>query len=197
MTIPGTPWSSPGKGHSRRAGCARAGRGFRLDGVVSFLGRVAPASPVYERAEIVVVPSFGEGFGMVALGGAMERGRAVIMSAVGGLLEIVEDGRTGLLVSAGDADALGGAIRGLAGDPARAAEMEPRAEPARSSTSRRSAAPTASRRSTAPRLPAQGAPLLRAPGAPPRRERREQCEHEVPGRAVAHRSAKTIAAAVL
>ena len=88
---------------------------------MSFLGRVAP-SPVYERAEIVVVPSFGEGFGMVALE-AMERGRAVIASAVGGLPEIVEDGRTGLLVSAGDADALGGAIRGLAGDPARAAGM--------------------------------------------------------------------------
>ena len=54
--------------------------------------RSSAASPrrrrCYERAEIVVVPSFGEGFGMVALE-AMERGRAVIASDVGGLPEIV------------------------------------------------------------------------------------------------------------
>jgi len=94
----------------------------RLDlrGSVAFLGRVAPAAPVFERAEIVVVPSFGEGFGMVALE-AMERGRAVIASTVGGLPEIVEEGRTGLLVPPGDAAALGRAIVELAQDRARAA----------------------------------------------------------------------------
>ena len=69
-----------------------------------------------------MVPSFGEGFGMVALE-AMGRGRPVIASAVGGLPEIVEDGRTGLLIPAGDAEALARAIRELADDPARAAAM--------------------------------------------------------------------------
>ena len=93
-----------------------------LDGVVSFLGRVAPATPVVERAEIVVVPSHGEGFGMAALE-AMERGRPVIASAVGGLPEIVEDGRTGLLVPSGDVDALAGAILDLARDRARTEVM--------------------------------------------------------------------------
>ena len=101
-----------------RATVARLG----LDDVVSFLGRVAPVAPVFERAEVVVVPSLGEGFGMVALE-AMERGRPVIASAVGGLPEIVDDGVTGLLVPPGDADALGAAIRELAGDRARAAAM--------------------------------------------------------------------------
>lgn len=90
--------------------------------VVTFLGRVAPAAPVLERAEIVVVPSFGEGFGMVALE-AMERGRPVIASAVGGLPEIVDDGSTGRLVPPGDTAALAEAIVGLAGDPALAASM--------------------------------------------------------------------------
>ena len=75
-----------------------------------------------ERAEVVVVPSFGEGFGMVALE-AMERGRPVIASDVGGLPEIVADGRTGLLVPPGDVEALAAAIVGARGDPGRAAEL--------------------------------------------------------------------------
>jgi glycosyltransferase involved in cell wall biosynthesis len=101
-----------------RASVVRLG----LDDRVSFLGRVAPAAPVFEGAEIVVVPSFGEGFGMVALE-AMERGRPVIASAVGGLPEIVEDARTGLVVPPGDAEALAAGIRELATDRGRAAAM--------------------------------------------------------------------------
>jgi glycosyltransferase involved in cell wall biosynthesis len=93
-----------------------------LGDAVSFLGRVAPVAPVLERAEVVVVPSFGEGFGMVALE-AMERGRPVIASDVGGLPEIVDEGRTGLLVPPGDVEALARAIAELAADPARSAEM--------------------------------------------------------------------------
>jgi glycosyltransferase involved in cell wall biosynthesis len=90
-----------------------------LGGTATFLGRVAPAASVLERAQLVVVPSFGEGFGMVALE-AMERGRPVIASAVGGLPEIVDDGRTGILVRSGDADGLAAAIRELVSDPHRA-----------------------------------------------------------------------------
>jgi len=93
-----------------------------LDDTVTFLGRVAPAGPVLERADLVVVPSFGEGFGMVALE-SMERGRPVIASAVGGLPEIVNDGHTGLLVPPGDAGELAEAIVRLVGDPALAATM--------------------------------------------------------------------------
>ena len=97
-------------------------RELALADVVSFLGRVVPVAPAFEEAGIVVVPSFGEGFGMVALE-AMERGRPVIASAVGGLPEIVDDGRTGVLVPPGDVGALGAAIEQLAGDPARAAAL--------------------------------------------------------------------------
>ena len=90
-----------------------------LDGTVRFLGQVPGASGVIERASVVLVPSLGEGFGMVALE-AMERGRAVVASHVGGLPEIVSAGETGLLVQPGDADALAAAIVELAGDPDRA-----------------------------------------------------------------------------
>lgn len=85
---------------------------------VRFLGHVSPPGPLYEDAAIVVVPSRGEGFGMVALEAA-ERGRAAIASDVGGLPEIVDHDATGLVVRPGDADALAAAIVTLARDPAR------------------------------------------------------------------------------
>jgi glycosyltransferase involved in cell wall biosynthesis len=97
-------------------------RELGLDGAVHFLGFVSPVGDAIENAAIVVVPSLGEGFGMVALE-AMERGRPVVASAVGGLPEIVEDGRTGLVVATGDAGALAAALVDLASDPARAAAM--------------------------------------------------------------------------
>jgi glycosyltransferase involved in cell wall biosynthesis len=90
-----------------------------LDGVVRFVGHVPGAASVMERAAVVVVPSLGEGFGMVALE-AMERGRAVVASAVGGLPEIVADGETGVLVAPGDPDALAAAIVAVACDLGRA-----------------------------------------------------------------------------
>ena len=93
-----------------------------LASAVRFVGLVSPIGPALEQAAIVVVPSLGEGFGMVALE-AMERGRAVIASEVGGLPEIVDPGVTGLVVPRGDADALAAAIEELAASPARAAAM--------------------------------------------------------------------------
>jgi len=97
-------------------------RELGLEEAVRFLGFVSPVQEAIERAAIVVVPSIGEGFGMVALE-AMERGRPVIASAVGGLPEIVADGETGIVVPPGDADALAEAIVTLAGDLERAAAM--------------------------------------------------------------------------
>jgi glycosyltransferase involved in cell wall biosynthesis len=97
-------------------------RELGLDSAVRFLGFVSPVQAALEGAAAVVVPSLGEGFGMVALE-AMERARPVIASAVGGLPEIVADGETGLVVPPGDADALADAIVAVAGDLPRAAEM--------------------------------------------------------------------------
>jgi glycosyltransferase involved in cell wall biosynthesis len=89
---------------------------------VRFLGYVAPVADAIERTTIVVVPSLGEGFGMVALE-AMERARPVIAAEIGGLGELVQHGRTGLLVRPGDPAPLRDAIVELARDPARAAAM--------------------------------------------------------------------------
>jgi glycosyltransferase involved in cell wall biosynthesis len=97
-------------------------RELGLDHAVRFLGFVSPVTRAFEDAAIAVVPSLGEGFGMVALE-AMERARPVIASAVGGLPEIVADRQTGLVVPSADADALAEAIVELAGDLPRAAAM--------------------------------------------------------------------------
>jgi glycosyltransferase involved in cell wall biosynthesis len=97
-------------------------RELGLVDAVRFLGFVSPVQAAIEEAAIVVVPSLGEGFGMVALE-AMERARPVIASAVGGLPEIVADGETGLVVPPCDAEALAEAIVTLAGDLSRAAGM--------------------------------------------------------------------------
>jgi colanic acid/amylovoran biosynthesis glycosyltransferase len=74
--------------------------------------------PYYERASVVVVPSRREGYGMVARE-AMAYGRPVVATAVGGLVDAVEDGVTGLLVPPGDASALRWAIESLTGDAGR------------------------------------------------------------------------------
>jgi glycosyltransferase involved in cell wall biosynthesis len=93
-----------------------------IEHAVRFVGFVDPVQRAIEEAAIVVVPSLGEGFGMVALE-AMERARPVIASAVGGLPEIVADGETGLVVPPGDAEALAEAMVALAEDLGRAAEL--------------------------------------------------------------------------
>jgi len=80
-------------------------------------GFVPPAEigAYYERASIVVVPSRREGYGMVARE-AMAHGRPVVATGVGGLLDAVEHGVTGLLVPPRDAAALRGALERLLGD---------------------------------------------------------------------------------
>src|SRR5262249_58667359 len=69
---------------------------------VRFLGYVTPVQRAIENATAVVVPSMGEGFGMVALE-AMERSRPVIAAEIGGLGELVAGGVTGYLRPPGGA----------------------------------------------------------------------------------------------
>jgi glycosyltransferase involved in cell wall biosynthesis len=89
---------------------------------IRFLGHVFPIQKALADASIVVVPSLGEGFGMVALE-AMERARPVIASEVGGLMDIVRDGQTGLLVPPGEVTPLAEAIVALASDRRLAAKL--------------------------------------------------------------------------
>jgi D-inositol-3-phosphate glycosyltransferase len=70
----------------------------------------------YRAADVTVLPSYYESFGMVALE-AMACASPVIASRVGGLATTVRDGVTGLLVPDGDADALAARLAAALADP--------------------------------------------------------------------------------
>jgi D-inositol-3-phosphate glycosyltransferase len=85
--------------------------------MVAFLGkRSQDTLPYYySAAEVVVMPSHYESFGMVALE-AMACGTPVIASEVGGLAFLVQDGVTGYHVPDDDDEALCKKLTGLLGD---------------------------------------------------------------------------------
>ncbi len=86
--------------------------------LVTFLGRRSQeALPYYyATADVVVMPSLYESFGMVALE-AMACGTPVVASDVGGLSFVVRDGETGYLVPENDPYILAATIGCLLRDP--------------------------------------------------------------------------------
>lgn len=81
------------------------------------VGWVGPGEleTLFAQAELLVVPSRWEGFGLVAAE-AMRSGLPVVASRVGGLTEVVEHGITGLLVEPNSPEALTQAIGNLSAD---------------------------------------------------------------------------------
>ncbi|CAB4857501.1 unannotated protein [freshwater metagenome] len=83
-------------------------------------------STYYRAADVVVVPSRSESFGLVALEAAA-CGTPVVASAVGGLLTLVDDGLTGYLVAGRDPSHFASRIATILNDPALATSMSVRA----------------------------------------------------------------------
>ncbi|MFN0091466.1 MAG: glycosyltransferase [Acidimicrobiales bacterium] len=79
-------------------------------------------STYYRAADVVLVPSRSESFGLVALEAAA-CGTPVVAAAVGGLLSLVDDQRTGLLVEGRNPTDYAKAVAALLEDHALAAEM--------------------------------------------------------------------------
>lgn len=77
---------------------------------------------IYDAHGIFLFPSYFEGFGKAFLE-AMSRGLCVVASDVGGMHDLIAHGRSGILVPAGDAEAVADAAIVLAADFARAAAM--------------------------------------------------------------------------
>lgn len=98
----------------------------RLGDAVVFTGYLPRSrlKDLYRACDVVVVPSiWPEPFGLVVLE-AMAAGTCVVASNVGGLPEIIDHGRTGMLVGAGDPRALADAIAELLADPDRRHSIE-------------------------------------------------------------------------
>lgn len=93
-------------------------RELDLGDIVLFLGkRGQDTLPYYySAADVVVVPSHYESFGMVALE-AMACGTPVVASQVGGLAFLVQDGITGFVVPNGEPELLGQHLIRLMLDP--------------------------------------------------------------------------------
>ena len=76
----------------------------------------------YRSADVVVMPSFSESFGLVALE-AQACGTPVVATKVGGLSRAIFDGRTGLLVDGHKASDWAKALESLYDDPATRLDM--------------------------------------------------------------------------
>jgi hypothetical protein len=93
----------------------------RVDDVTVFTGFRDP-SPIVAAADVVLVPSRVESFGLAAVESLL-LGRPVVATRIGGLPEVVRDGETGLLVPADDPRALADAVIRLLEDPQLAAAL--------------------------------------------------------------------------
>lgn len=107
---------------SYAAGLRRRQQELGLSDVVSFIGYRSDMPTVMADLDVLVVPSFDEPFGRVALE-AMALGKPVVASDSGGLPEVVVDGVTGRICRTGDAAAFASGVGELLADQARAAEL--------------------------------------------------------------------------
>jgi N-acetyl-alpha-D-glucosaminyl L-malate synthase BshA len=93
-----------------------------VSGNVAFLGEQLQMGPLLAQADLFLLPSEQESFGLAALE-ALASGVPVVATNVGGLSEVVRHGETGLLVPAADPPALAAAVLKLLADEPRRAAM--------------------------------------------------------------------------
>jgi len=112
--FPDAAFEIVGGGPERKALVARAASRGVLD-AFSFLGHRDDVPARLAEADIFVLPSRSEAFPNAVLE-AMAAGLPVVASAVGGILEILDDGRTGLLTPPDDPQALADRAMALMAD---------------------------------------------------------------------------------
>jgi len=97
-------------------------RKLRVRRSVDFVGHLPDRELVacLAAADVVVLPSRYEPFGIVALEAAAA-GAPLVASTAGGLAELVVDGETGLSIEPGDTDGIATAVGAVLSDPAAAA----------------------------------------------------------------------------
>jgi len=83
-------------------------RALGVDRDVHFLGKIDAVAPLLAGADLFLLPSQSESFGLSALE-ALASGAPVVGSRTGGLVEVVKEGVTGALCDVGDVDAMAAA----------------------------------------------------------------------------------------
>jgi glycosyltransferase involved in cell wall biosynthesis len=92
-----------------------------LEGVVRMVGRIEDVRAILWALDIFAMPSLSEGLG-VALLEAMACGLPAVASRVGGIVDAVDEGRSGILLAPGDAHKLTSALAHLSAEaPTRSA----------------------------------------------------------------------------
>ena len=93
-------------------------RRLGVDKDVFFLGKLDAVAPLLAIADLFLLPTDKESFGLSALE-ALASGVPVIGARAGGLPEVVRDGETGVLCDVGDTDAMAQAAIGILRDAGR------------------------------------------------------------------------------
>jgi GT2 family glycosyltransferase/glycosyltransferase involved in cell wall biosynthesis len=104
-------------------------RRLGLEERVHFLGFRRDVLPVYDAADVLLVTSTRESFGLAVVE-AMARGVPVVATRCGGPEEIIADRETGYLVDVGDTQAMAARIAALLADDALASAVAARAQAA-------------------------------------------------------------------
>jgi len=115
---PGLDLVLVGEDGGMRAAVAERVRALGLGSRVHLLGHLEDErliAAAYREARLTVLPSEYEAFGLVLLE-SLAQGTPVVASRVGGIPEVVEDGRAGLLVPPGSVADLAAALRTLGSD---------------------------------------------------------------------------------
>jgi glycosyltransferase involved in cell wall biosynthesis len=113
--IPGAHLVIAGDGACRQE-LEQRSRELTLDGQVHFLGRRSDVDSILGAADVAALSSDFEGTPLF-IAECMANHTPVVATAVGGVPEVIEDGRTGLLVAPRDPAALAAGLTRLLADP--------------------------------------------------------------------------------
>lgn len=114
--------SGEGQSLSVDADLHAAAQAEGLDARVTFAGRVDAVEDWLRASDVFAFPSMFEALG-IALVEAAACGLPAVASRTGGIVDVVEDGRSGVLVPPGDVAALSAALHRLVTDPDLGREM--------------------------------------------------------------------------